>query len=201
MELTVHGKQMDVGDALRTHVSDKLEDINQKYFNHAAYATVTFSHEGHGHKQTKVHISIQMGKNLMVVADAVANDPYASFESAADKVGKQLRRYKRKLRDNHARQDHTPEDEIMKARDYVLVSSPELEEDHSANDDTPQTDDPAIIAEIEKEIETISVSDAVMRLELSQEPALMFRNAKHGGLNMIYRRPDGNIGWVDPQDK
>ncbi|MCB1532719.1 MAG: ribosome-associated translation inhibitor RaiA [Alphaproteobacteria bacterium] len=198
MELTVHGKQMDVGDALKTHVSDKLEDLNQKYFNHAAFATVTFSREGHGHPQTKVHISIQMGKNLMVVADALANDPYASFESAADKVGKQLRRYKRKLRDNHARQEHTPEEEIMKARGYVLAS--QGPEEISANDDNPQTDDPAIIAEIEKEIETISVSDAVMRLELSQEPALMFRNAKHGGLNMIYRRPDGNIGWVDPQD-
>ncbi len=198
MELAVHGKQIDVGDALRTHVSDKIEDLNQKYFNHATFATVTFSREGHGHKQTKAHISIQMGKNIMVVADAITADPYASFESAADKVGKQLRRYKRKLRENHGRQDHTPEAEIIKARDYVLASAPETEE-VQANDDEPQTDDPAIIAEIEKEIETITVSDAVMRLELSKEPALMFRNASHNGLNMIYRRPDGNIGWVDPQ--
>ena len=200
MELAVHGKQIDVGDALRTHVSDKLEDLNQKYFNHAAFATVTFSREGHGHPQTKVHISIQLGKNIMVVADATTADPYASFESAAEKVGKQLRRYKRKLRENHGRQDHTPENESIKARDYVLASTPEQSDAPQANDDEPQTDDPTIVAEIEKDIETITVSDAVMRLELSQEPALMFRNAKHNGLNMIYRRPDGNIGWVDPQE-
>lgn len=203
MELTVHGKQINVGDALRTHVTDKLEDLNQKYFNHGTFATVTFSKEGHGHAKTKAHISIQMGKNIMVVADAVENDPYVSFESAAEKVGKQMRRYKRKLRDHHDRMEQTPESEIIKARDYVLAAMPEqdLGAKDEPEDDVPHGEDPVIVAEIEKDIETMSVSEAVMRLDLSKEPALMFRNASHNGLNMIYRRPDGNIGWIDPQEK
>lgn len=201
MELTVQGKQIDVGDALRTHVSDRLEDLNQKYFNHATFATVTFSKEGHGHPQTRAHISLKMGKNIMVIADATANDPYVSFESAAEKVGKQLRRYKRKLRDHHERLEQTPESEITKARDYVLAAMPEQDMAEDVDDGVPHGEDPVIVAEIEKDIQIMSVSEAVMRLDLSKEPALMFKNASHGGLNMIYRRPDGNIGWVDPENQ
>ncbi len=200
MELNVHGKQIDVGDALRTHVEDKLEDLNEKYLNHAAFATVTFSREGHGKPATKTHISIQLGKNIMVVADATEHDPYASFEAAAEKVGKQMRRYKKKLRDHHERQDHTPEGEILKARDYVLAAAPEQDDEPISEErDIPKGDDPVVIAEMTKDIETMSVSDAVMRLDLSGENALLFHNASNGELNMIYRRTDGNIGWVDPQ--
>lgn len=202
MELNVHGKQIDVGDALRTHVEDKIEDLNQKYFNHATFATVTFSREGHGHKETKAHISIQLGKNIMVVADATDHDPYASFEAAATKVGKQMRRYKKKLRDHHERQEQTPEEEMVKARDYVLAAVPE-QDDNPASTETeiPHGDDPVVIAEMTSHIETMSVSDAVMRLDLSGENALLFHNASHERLNMVYRRKDGNIGWVDPNEK
>ncbi|MCB1650456.1 MAG: ribosome-associated translation inhibitor RaiA [Alphaproteobacteria bacterium] len=198
MELNVHGKQIDVGDSLRTHVEDKLEDLNQKYFNHATFATVTFSREGHGHPRTKAHVSIQLGKNIMVVADATDADPYASFEAAATKVGKQLRRYKKKLRDHHERLEQTPESEIVKARDYVLAAVPEQD------DETPEasiSDEPIVVAEMSKDIETMSVSEAVMRLDLSGEPALMFRNGSHGGLSMVYKRSDGNVGWVDPENQ
>ena len=195
MELNVHGKQIDVGDALRTHVEDKLSDLNEKYFNHAAFATVTFSKEGHGKPETRAHILIQLGKNVMVVADATDHDPYASFEAAATKVSKQMRRYKKKLRDHHERVEQTPEEEILKARDYVLAAAPE-------QDDAPEgeaPDEPLIVAEMTQEILTMSVSDAVMRLDLSGQPALMFRNASHDGINMVYRREDGNVGWVDPE--
>lgn len=197
MELNVHGKQIDVGDALRTHVEEKLEDLNQKYFSHATFATVTFSKEGHGHPLTRANITIQLGKNIMVVADATDGDPYASFEAAASKVGKQMRRYKKKLRDHHERLEQTPEGEIMKARDYVLAAAPEQDDNESA-DDVPQGDDPVVIAEMTKDIQTMSVSDAVMRLDLSGDSALLFRNASHDGVNLVYRRNDGNIGWVDP---
>ena len=198
MELNVHGKQIDVGEALRTHVEDKLEDLNEKYFNHATFATVTFSKEGHGKPRTKAQISIQLGKNIVIVADSTDPDPYASFEAAADKVGKQMRRYKKKLRDHHERLEQTPESEIIKARDYVLAAAPE-------QDDTPEheieeaPDEPLIVAEMTQEIETMSVSEAVMRLDLSSESALMFRNASNNAINMVYRRSDGNIGWVDPE--
>lgn len=203
MDLTVHGKQLDVGDALRTHVSEKLEDLSEKYFNHATFATVTFSREGHGHPQTRAHIQIQLGKNIMVMADATEMDPYVSFDAAAEKVSKQLRRYKRKLRDHHEREAKVkdPETEIIKARKYTLAVEPEvLEQDNQEpEDDVPQGDDPVIIAEIDSDIETLSVSEAVMRLDLSGYPAMMFRNAKSQQINMVYRRPDGNIGWVDPE--
>lgn len=204
MELNVHGKQIDVGDALRTHVEDKIEDLNEKYFNHATFATITFSKEGHGKPRTKAHISIQVGKNIMIVADALDPDPYASFEAAADKVGKQMRRYKKKLRDHHDRQIKAPEEQIVKARDYVLSSVPPMAEEQddqplSDERDIPEGDDPVVVAEMTTDIETMSVSDAVMRLDLSDQNALMFRNASHDKLNMVYKRTDGNIGWVDPE--
>lgn len=193
MQLTVQGKQMDVGDALRTHVVEKLTELNSKYFNHATSATVTFSKEGHGHGQTNAHIHIRIGKNIMVLAESLAGDPYGAFDSAAEKVAKQLRRYKRRLRDHHDRLEQTPEDEILKAR-YLTVD-PQSDSDEEK---VPQGDDPLIIAEISTDIQTMSVSDAVMRMDLAGQTALLFRNAKHNGLNMVYRRPDGNIGWVDP---
>ena len=204
MELNVHGKQIDVGDALRTHVTEKIEDLNSKYFNHTTFANVTFSREGHGHPLTKAHISIKLGKNIMVIADAVENDPYVAFEAAAEKAGKQLRRYKKKLRDHHDRQTQTPETEIMKARDYVLAAMPEEANDDSKkeeeDDGVPHGDDPVVVAEMTTDIETMSVSDAVMRLDLSKQPAFMFRNASHNGLNVVYRREDGNVGWIDPEN-
>lgn len=197
MELNVHGKQIDVGAALRTHVEDKLEDLNEKYFNHATFATVTFSKEGHGKPQTRAHISIQLGKNIMVVADATDPDPYASFEAAAEKVGKQMRRYKRKLRDHHDRQEQTPESEVIKARDYVLAAAPEQDDEKI---DARLDDEPLIVAEMSKDIETMSVSEAVMRLDLSGEPFLVFFNAKNKTLNIVHKREDGNVGWIDPEN-
>jgi len=193
MQLTIQGKQMDVGDALKTHASDKLEDINQKYFNRAIDANVTFSPEPHNF--TKVHISIRVGKDIMVMADAVEKDPYASFDAAAEKVAKQLRRYKKKLRDHHERLEKMPEVEFLPARDYIIAGEEAAEEE---DDGVPQGDDPVVIAEMTTNIQTMAVSEAVMRLDLSGQPALLFRNAQHNGLNMVYRRPDGNIGWVDP---
>lgn len=195
MQLTVQGKQLDLGDALRTHVSTKLEDINSKYFNRAIDATVTFAKDGHAF--IKTHISIRVGKDIMVISDATEPDAYVAFDAAAEKVAKQLRRYKRRLRDHHQRLDEAPAEEFIEAKDYTLSSEqdnqPEGEDAHA---------DPLIIADLTTSIQTMSVSEAVMRLDLSSDlPALMFRNAKHNGLNMVYRRSDGNIGWVDPDGK
>ncbi len=188
MQTNIQGKQMDVGDALRARVLEKLEEINGKYFNHATDATVTFAREGHGHGLVKAHVSIRVGRNIMVVADAAENDPYVSFEAASAKVAKQLRRYKRRLRDHHERQERMPEEQALKALDYTLAE----------DDGIQQGDDPVIIAEMPTLVPTICVSDAVMRMDLSGQTAFLFRNARHGGINMVYRRPDGNVGWVDP---
>lgn len=198
MQLTVQGQQISVGENLREYVEEKIEDINQKYFNHANHATITFSKEGHSHPLVKAHISITVGKNIMVIADDEESDPYAAFDYAATKVAKQLRRYKTRLRDHHERTEQVPEAEIQKAQDYVISAneSTDNEEEKSA---VPEGDDPVVIAEMTTNIETMSVSEAVMRLDLAHQNALMFRNAKTNELNMVYRRTDGNIGWVDPE--
>lgn len=197
MELQVHGKQMDVGDSLRTHVQGRLADVSEKYLNHTTYATVTFSKEGHGNTQTRAHISIQLGKNMLVVADATEKDPYIAFDSASEKAAKQIRRYKRKIRDNHEREDHDPEAEVMKARQYVLAAAPEQDDEPQETEDSP----PAVIAEMSQNIMTLSVADAVMHMDLMHEDILVFRNKSNDTVNILYRRKDGNIGWIDPENQ
>lgn len=191
MQITVQGKQMSVGDALRTHVTNKLEDMNSKYFNHGTDANVTFSKEGHGHGLVRAHISVRIGSNIMVLADASEGDAYLSFDTAAEKAAKQLRRYKRRLRDHHERIERSPEVTMLRAQDYTLSSN------DSEQDDTPRGDEALVIAEMTTHIPTLTVSEAVMRLDLAHQNAFLFRSAKHGGINMVYRRNDGNIGWVD----
>lgn len=190
MQLSINGKQMDLGDALRSHITDKLEDINQKYFNRAIDATVTLAPEGHAF--TKTHVSIRVGKDIMVMADAQDSDPYASFDKASEKVAKQLRRYKKRLRDHHERLE---EDNVIPAQSFVLSPEPEAKEEQ----DEPDHAEPVVVADMVTNIQTMSVSEAVMRLDLSGENALLFKNAQHDGLNLVYRRQDGNVGWVDPQ--
>jgi len=196
MQLTVQGKQMDLGDALRTHVSSKLEDLNSKYFNRAIEAIVTFAPEGHAY--VKTHISIRVGKDIMVISDAVESDPYVSFDHAADRVARQLRKYKGRLRDHHRRLEEAPPEAFIPALDYTISAE---QDNQPAEGEEDKHSDPLVIAEIATSIQTMTVSEAVMRLDLSDLPALMFRNAKHSGLNMVYRRADGNIGWVDPDGK
>lgn len=197
MEMTVQGKQIDVGDALREHVTGKLFDIDQKYFNNATDATVTFSHEGHGHKLFKVNISFNVGKNIMVVTEATEPDPYAAFDMASEKAAKRLRRYKRRLRDHHNRTEKTPEKELMKAKMYTLAQEA-YEEVAEQDNEEDSHKDPMIIAEIQTNIETMSVSEAVMRMELAEQNALVFRNASNDALSMVYLRKDGNVGWIEP---
>lgn len=194
MQLTVQGKQINVGDALRTHVEEKLSDINSKYFNRAIEATVHFSREGQGFFRS--HISIRIGKNILIQGDAVENEIYLAFDVSAAKVAKQLRRYKNRLRNHHHRQEQTPESESLKARNYILAIE-DLDKHGEPEDQEPE-DAPVIVAEMTSEIELLSVSEAVMRMDLAGQPAMLFRNASHNGLNLVYRRSDGNIGWVDP---
>lgn len=194
MHLTVQGKQMDVGDALRTHVEEKLEDINRKYFNHATDATVTFSREGHGHGVFRSHVHIRVGRNIVVMADSEAGDAYGAFDKTAEKVATQLRRYKNRLR-THSERMQAAQAEILPALDYVISNDDDEQDDHH---NEAADAGPMIIAEMTTTIRTLTVSDAVMRMDLENLPALLFRNPKHGELNMVYRRADGNVGWIDP---
>ncbi len=186
MQLTVRGKQLDVGDALRAHIAQTLDGLIGKYFGNPIEATVVLCPEAHLYR---AQISVHVGRGILVQGEAAADAPYPAFDAAAERIAKRLRRYKRRLRDHHRRVS-----EAEPARQYVLA--PEAEDVSEPVDGVPA--EPIVIAEMETEIPTLSVSEAVMRLDLSEATAIMFRNSAHGGLNMIYRRGDGNVGWVDP---
>lgn len=194
MQLSVNGRHIDVGDALRSHIEDSLNAIFEKYFGDAIDATVTLSQVGPMyHAQVNAHV----GRGIRLAAENQADRIYVAFDGAADRLSKRLRRYKRRLRDHH-KQEPAPE-ELLQARQIVL-SGEDVQEDEGAEADGENGSEmPAVVAEMTTEIPSLSVSEAVMRLDLADAPAMMFRNAAHGGLNMIYRRPDGNVGWIDPE--
>ncbi len=189
MQLTVKGKQLNVGDALRTHVSDSLSHILSKYFGDAIEVGVTISRDGHMYRAV---IAAHVGRGIQVQAQGDAEEPYPAFDTAAEHLAKRLRRYKSRLRDHH--KDSARNAEILLAQQYILADNDEEE----PSEDTA-TGQPAVVAEMTTEIPSLTVSEAVMRMDLADQPALMFRNSAHDGLNMIYRRPDGNVGWVDPR--
>ena len=186
MNLTVSGKQIDVGDALRAHVERELVLAVEKYFGRAVEGSVVFSRDGY---QFRADVSVHIGRNIMVQSQGMATDAYAAYEIASDRAAKRLRRYKRRLRDHHQRSG--PNGEDLSARYLVLAAESEEAPE-------PVEPGPAIVAEMRTDIPTLTVGEAVMRLDLAQQPALMFRNSANGLMNMVYRRTDGNIGWVDP---
>jgi ribosomal subunit interface protein len=189
MQLSVKGKQIDVGDALRNHVESQLNEIVGKYFSGTIDANVTFSREAH---MFRADISVHAGRGILLQANASATEPYPAFDAAAARIGKRLRRYKKKIVDHHHETQRAADPTMANA--FVLHGI-EPEHDEEANDN------PVVVAEMTTPIDNLTVSEAVMRLDLGDLPALMFCNRAHGGLNMIYRRPDGNIGWVDPADQ
>ncbi|HLI10912.1 MAG TPA: ribosome-associated translation inhibitor RaiA [Alphaproteobacteria bacterium] len=182
------GKQIDVGDALRVHAEESLAGVVDKYFGNALDAHVVVSREAHLYR---VDIAVHVGRNILVQAHAEADQPYPAFDSAAERIGKRLRRYKRRLRDHHKQLGQAMAE--TDARQYILAAEGERDEE------LKDGDKPVIIAELTTPIHTMTVGEAVMRLDLAELPAMMFRNSAHGGLNMVYRRPDGNIGWIDPR--
>lgn len=185
MQLSVKGKQIDVGDALRNHVETKLNEVTGKYFSGSLDAHVTFSREAH---LFRADITVHAGRGIVLQANASANEPYPAFDIAADRIAQRLRRHKKKIVAQH--HDQQRQEQAFLARAYVLPGDGETEEE--ANDN------PVVVAEMTTPIETLTVGEAVMRLDLGDLPALMFRNSANNGLNMIYRRADGHIGWVDP---
>ena len=186
MNLTVNGKGFDVGEALRTYVGEGLDRMFEKYFSNPIEATVTFSKQGY---RFHCPISVHVGRGILMQADGEGADAYGAFDGAADTVAKRLLRHKKRLRDHH----REPNDSYA-AKYFVLADA----ESENGASDANGAAAPAVIAEMEADIPTLTVSQAVMRLDLAGLSAMMFHNRAHGGLNMVYRRGDGNIGWVDP---
>lgn len=186
MQITVTGKQFDVGDSLRNHAATVTASTVAKYFDKAIEAHVVFFRERH---LVRAEFSVHAGRGLTVQCGGESEDPYAACDMGAERLDKRLRRYKRRLRNHHARPKENGEAESATA--YVLASEDE--------DTEPSSDaSPVVIAEMKTTIPSISVSEAAMRLDLADLPALLFRNSAHGNLNLVYRRNDGHIGWIDP---
>lgn len=187
MQIKVSGKQIDIGDALRTHVGDRLTDAISKYFDRPFDADVTLSKEGSGFR-ADCHVHLSSGIKLQ--AQGKANEIYASFDSAAERLETQVRRYKRRLKDHHRSREDKPI-AMGSAQSYVIHS-------HENEHDEPETLQPVIIAESTTTVPEMTTGEAVMQMDLQGQDFLIFRNSAHDGLNVVYRRSDGNVGWVDP---
>ena len=195
MQITVQGKQIGISDALRVYVSDSLEPTVEKYFGRAIDSSVTFEKSRSG---IRCVISVHVGKGILVQGKAEADEVHPAMDAALEKIAKQLRRYKRRLKDHHNRRADGAERAELDARQMVIQAEQSEETFEEATE--PDHFDPVIVAETQTVIDTLSVGEAVMRMDLADLPALMFKNGKHGGLNVVYRRADGNIGWVDPAE-
>jgi ribosomal subunit interface protein len=190
MQIKISGHQLDVGDSLRAHITDSLDAMIEKYFGQAIDATVVLSRERF---TVRADVAIHIGRDIYVRAHETADDAYAAFDVASAHLGKRLRRHKRRLRDHHAARGRA---ESARAQQYILAPYEPVTEDEDLASENG--DHPVIVAEDQTIIENLTVSEAVMRMDLADVPAMVFRNAGNGGLNVVYRRSDGNVGWIDP---
>ena len=197
MQITVSGKQLDLSDALCGRVSAHLENIATKYFGHAQEADVTFSR---ARSFFTCDINLHAGRGLRLRGEGEALDANTAFDDAAEHIAKRLRRYRRRVNE-HAR-DLANRERPEAARQFVLErAEPDSDSDETngtAGDGAVGRCVATVIAEQAAEISWLSVDEAVMRMDLADQPLLMFRNRASGALNVVYRRSDGNIGWIEP---
>jgi len=199
MALQVHvsGKHVDVGEALRTRVTDEISNSIAKYFERGGDADVVVAREGHAFR---VDCSVTLASGQQLNSHGLAGDAYAAFDAALGKIDKRIRRYKRRLK-SHSEAASAKQQET--ASYYVLRPTDEDNEDDAWHDNDAQDGDSPpsamVIAETDTEVRTMTVSMAVMELDLTESQTIVFRNAAHGGLSVVYRRTDGNIGWIDPE--
>ena len=195
MQIQVSGKQVEVGDALRECIETQLAQGISKYFERGGDAEVTISKQGY---LFKADCWIRLASGQTLVSHAFGGDAHSAFDGTLDNMEKRVRRYKRRLKQHHNGtpvKEETANVTVLRAYDGEDDSDSDLDDgmDHAS---PPHS---MIIAETETALRTMTVSTAVAEMELSNYPAIMFRNAAHGGLSVIYRRPDGNIGWIDPE--
>ena len=187
MRYQISGKQIDIGEALQIHVQTELGGAVAKYAERPTDANVVFSRSAHEYVcEATVHLST----GLTAQAKAHASEIYAAFDGCCEKMEKQLRRYKRRLKDHH--RDRSEPVELLGVSSYILAS------DDTETGTEPDSLQPIIVAEMETKLQSLSVGEAVMQMELAGSPVLVFRNETKDGLNVVYRRDDGNIGWIDP---
>jgi ribosomal subunit interface protein len=193
MQITVSGKQVELSDALQTRVAQQLETIAGKYFDHALEAQVTFSR---ARSFFTCDINVHASRGLTLRGEGEAGDANSAFDDAAEHIAKRLRRYRRRVNE-HAR-DAAGRERPQAARQYILHQEEDEQPPESTDGVLHAATYATVIAEAPTEITVLSVSDAVMRMDLADQPVMMFRNSTSGELNVVYRRSDGNIGWIDP---
>ena len=193
MQITVSGKQVELSEALKTRVSQALATITGKYFDHAQEANVTFSR---ARSFFTCDINIHAGRDLVLRGEGEAADANSAFDDAAEHIAKRLRRYRRRVND-HSR-DAGQRERSQNGRQYVLRQEEEEPQDVGHGTIVQANAYATIVAETHTSIARLSVSDAVMRMDLADQPVLMFRNITTGEFNVVYRRSDGHIGWIDP---
>ena len=190
MRYKISGKQIDIGEALQSHVQTELDTVVSKYPGRPTDANVIFSRSAH---EFVCEATVHLSTGLTVTASGRAVEIYPAFDACTEKMDKQLRRYKRRLKDHH--RDRAEPVELMGASSYILAAEADSDESE------PTTLQPIIVAEMETKIPSLSVGEAVMQMELAGAPVLVFRNEAKKGLNVVYRREDGNIGWIDPRSQ
>ena len=190
MTLRISGKSISVGEALRGRVADRTEEVLRKYFDGNFSGHITLSKDGFGFR---TDCSLHLDSGITLEADSNAQDAYASADQALLMIEKRLRRYKSRLKDRSARKTYAASEALaaLDATSYVLEAPGEDEDEVTGYS-------PVIIAEATTSLRQLSVSEAVMELDLSGAPCLVFQHGSSGRVNIIYRRADGNVGWVDP---
>ncbi len=192
MTLRISGKSVNVGEALRGRVTDRTEEVLRKYFDGNYSGHITLSKDGFGFR---TDCALHLDSGITLEADSNAPDAYASADQALVMIEKRLKRYKSRLKDRSARKAHVASAALaaMDATSYVLEAPGEGEDEDEVTGYSP-----VIIAEATTSLKPLSVSEAVMELDLSGAPCLVFQHGSSGRVNIIYRRADGNVGWIDP---
>ena len=191
MHIAVNGKQFQIGDSLRSHIETSIQQVAKKYFSNPIEATVTMTREG---AEIRADVSVHIGRGIKIHSQAQSAEPYAAFDSAGEKINKRLRRHKRRLRDHHQGGADAGSFDVQ---EVVLATESPAVADAPAED--REEWHPVVVAEMATKIESLTVEEAVMRMDFADSPVLMFRSSAHGGLNVVFRRTDGNIGWIDPK--
>lgn len=187
MELSITGKQIDIGNSLRTYVNTRMGQSVGRYFDRPIDGSVTFSRDGH---EYRADCTLHLASGLYLHSQGRSIDIYASFDGAIERMDKRAQRHKGRIKDHHS------------STRAAIAQSPAREQIISGDQADESSDtaalNPVVVSEGTTQLRKLSVGEAVMQLDLMEAPALVFLSAAHGGLNVVYRRSDGNIGWIDP---